>query len=482
MNVLTVAGILICVSAVLGIGGYWCARKRIPKEIRQTGTKSLWYLGYWPGNWKRKVVRLLHLEDAEAQYYKKLYVNEQPGTKRMENDCKCGTAILAILAGLGVALLLAMRLGAFSEMKLHELQRPESGIGITRLKAKYEGQEYELSVSVSERRLSAEEIRKSLEHAEDDLLKAMLGNNKSADEITEALVFPATVPGTSIGVTWNTSDYRIVDYTGAIFPEECEKNGNIVVITATLLLGEEDRWFQYPVRVLPKSGSEIGQAESVLQKTLYDCEEKQAYEPSVTLPKTIGEETVEFYRERRLSPEIFAVYAGLLLIVVFVLLILRMKQDSKERERQLLRDYPDLVSKLSLLLEAGMTPRFAWKRIVTDYLSHRKDGIRYAYEEMLHTENHLNSGISEETAYEEFGKRCGNIRYLRFSSMLVQNLKMGSSGIFPILRREAAEAFCDRKEQAKQKGEEAGTKLLVPMAGILVIILAMILIPAFMTL
>ena len=51
----------------------------------------------------------------------------------------------------------------------------------------------------------------------------------------------------------------------------------------------------------------------------------------------------------------------------------------------------------------------------------------------------------------------------------------------PLLRNEAAEAFADHRERVKQSGEEAGTKLLVPMAGILVLILAIIMIPAFMS-
>ena len=100
---------------------------------------------------------------------------------------------------------------------------------------------------------------------------------------------------------------------------------------------------------------------------------------------------------------------------------------------------------------------------------------------MRNTRNRLNAGVPEETAYEEFGRNCGNIRYLRLSSVLVQNLKKGTGGLVLLLRKEAAEAFADRRERVKQSGEEAGTKLLVPMAGILVLILAIIMIPAFMS-
>ena len=181
----------------------------------------------------------------------------------------------------------------------------------------------------------------------------------------------------------------------------------------------------------------------------------------------------------------FAILFLLMIIGLFALWESEDKRLRKEREDQLLRDYPDLVSKITLLLQAGLTLRSAWDRITEDYESskelQRKKETRYVYEEMRSIRNRLNAGVPEENAYEEFGRNCGNIRYLRLSSLLVQNLKKGTGGLIPLLRKEAAEAFAERKERVKQKGEEAGTRLLIPMAGILVLILAIIMIPAFLS-
>jgi hypothetical protein len=41
------------------------------------------------------------------------------------------------------------------------------------------------------------------------------------------------------------------------------------------------------------------------------------------------------------------------------------------------------------------------------------------------------------------------------------------------------EAFEERKETAKRLGEEAGTKLLIPMMIMLVLVLVIIMVPAF---
>ena len=46
---------------------------------------------------------------------------------------------------------------------------------------------------------------------------------------------------------------------------------------------------------------------------------------------------------------------------------------------------------------------------------------------------------------------------------------------------EAVQAMEDRKSRAKQLGEEAGTRLLVPMLFMLVIVLMIVVVPAFLS-
>ena len=50
-----------------------------------------------------------------------------------------------------------------------------------------------------------------------------------------------------------------------------------------------------------------------------------------------------------------------------------------------------------------------------------------------------------------------------------------------ILKSEAAEAFEERKNMARKAGEEAGTKLLVPMFIMLAVVMAIMVIPAFLS-
>ena len=54
-----------------------------------------------------------------------------------------------------------------------------------------------------------------------------------------------------------------------------------------------------------------------------------------------------------------------------------------------------------------------------------------------------------------------------------------SRRLLELLEAEETEAFAQRKENARREGEKAGTRLLIPMFGMLVIVIAIVMIPAF---
>ena len=159
-----------------------------------------------------------------------------------------------------------------------------------------------------------------------------------------------------------------------------------------------------------------------------------------------------------------------------------MNQREKQRREELLREYPSMISKFTMLLSTGTTLKNAWEKIVQNYEMQKEQlGKQEVYEEMLLTYREMQGGVSEAEAYEKFGKRCGITVYVKFGAMLAQNLRKGSKGISDILRMEAIQSFENRKSTAKRLGEEAGTKLLMPMMGMLMVVLIMVMVPAFLT-
>ena len=161
------------------------------------------------------------------------------------------------------------------------------------------------------------------------------------------------------------------------------------------------------------------------------------------------------------------------------------KRRETERQQQMLADYPEIVSKLSLLLGAGMNISLAWEKIALVYRTKRERQeieCRYAYEEMLGTLYEMQEGIGELRAFENFGERCRLSAYRKLSSLIVQNIRKGAKGMQRLLEEEEWEAFEQRKARARKAGEEAGTKLMLPMIMMLVIVLVILIVPAGLTL
>jgi len=156
----------------------------------------------------------------------------------------------------------------------------------------------------------------------------------------------------------------------------------------------------------------------------------------------------------------------------------------KQRRKQLRYDYSEVVAKLTLLSGAGMSIRRAWEKIATDYARKLKSpsAERHAvYDEMLATLRQLQSGMSENAAYAEFGRRCDTKEYRKLGTLLEQNVRKGTRGLAALLAQESAEAFEQRKNLARQLGEEAGTKLLLPMILMLVVVMVIVMVPAMMS-
>lgn len=174
------------------------------------------------------------------------------------------------------------------------------------------------------------------------------------------------------------------------------------------------------------------------------------------------------------------IFAGMLLLIARER---QREQENTRRKEQMMRDYPNLVTKLCLLVQAGMTMRRAFGKTALDYRKYKqeKEEPRYAYEEMLLTYYEMESGVLESQAYENFGRRCGQVQYRTLATLLSQNVKKGSQGLLDILERESIAAFEDRKRQARIQGDAAATRLLIPMVMMLVVVLVILMVPAGMS-
>lgn len=145
-------------------------------------------------------------------------------------------------------------------------------------------------------------------------------------------------------------------------------------------------------------------------------------------------------------------------------------KEIKLRRRQLSIGFSEFVSILVLLINAGMNAFSALERIALDK---RKTGL--FYEEIKVTYQEIINGKPEAEAYEDFAQRCRIPEISKFITILIQNIKKGNDEMTIALRQQVKEGWDLRKNLAKALGEEASTKLLLPMmltfGGILLIVI-----------
>lgn len=362
------------------------------------------------------------------------------------------------------------------------LQRNPHGQGDSsaQLRASIGEDEEEFSVTVSEQEYTEEELDAVFQEASEDLEKMILGENESLDEVRDDLELISEIPETGISVSWEIDNYEVMDLQGNLISENLTDDGTLVKLSASLLYGERQAVHEFYAKVYPTMISRAERQMSDLKEEIARADEETASEDHLVLPNQINGERVEWsYTADTRAFAILILGAGTAAMIC-VSKDQSGKEEEKRRIRQMKTDYPQIINKFNLYIGAGMTIRRAWSCIADDYEKKRERyGKRVAYEEMIYTLHEIQGGAPEGECYEKYGNRCGISRYRKFGTMLSQNLRKGSRGITDLLEREAEEAFEDRKNMAKKLGEEAGTKLMIPMFIMLAVVFVIVTVPAF---
>ena len=275
-------------------------------------------------------------------------------------------------------------------------------------------------------------------------------------------------------------DEEYLETDGKLIHNELSQSSVIEVtahITCQEFKKEETFWCCIRSRASPLTMQEQ------LQRQLQKLEEEDREQEYVMLPTEYRGKEIVWTQQTQKSGLLFLLATPVVCIILLLSKDKDLHKRVEEREEQMKIDYPELVSKLTLLLGAGMTVPNAWQRMVADYSKKNlpETKKRYAYEEMLLTANEWKNGVFQQDALNGFGKRCRIPCYNKLVMLLTQNLRSGSVNLSFLLQEEAFEAFEERKHLARRQGERAGTKLLLPMLLLLGIVMVIVVVPTFLS-
>lgn len=411
---------------------------------------------------------------------------------------KLSLILLLVIAFSFFSLILSLQhIGSSPDSFDGTLTRPENKEGDENIRLKFQMEskthnndvyEDEIVIPNHARALSQKEWEEVLKEAIPYLEQEMLGINKSLNYVYSDLNFLREIPETGISVDWIPDDYRLVSERGAVRNTDITEKINTKV---TAVLEYRDRRVEHtiPLTIWPAVIDHKDKLYQDLLKVIDETDKATGSNNKWTLPEELGDYIIKWEKPESNSAGSVLLLGLFAAVLVWLIFDRDLENGLKRRNNQMLQDYPEIINKFCLLVNAGMTIKQAWFNISEDYIEKKNDRkggkrheyMRYAYEEMTVTLYELKLGIPEAQAFDQFGRRTGLLPYMKFSSLLVQNLKKGNKDMVNLLKLESVEAFHERKDAAKKLGEEASTKLLAPMIIMLFIVLIIIMIPAFIS-
>lgn len=176
---------------------------------------------------------------------------------------------------------------------------------------------------------------------------------------------------------------------------------------------------------------------------------------------------------------------GLMLAVVLAIKpYIDAKSKVAKRKYQIILTLPDMLSRLQLLVGAGENLQRAFIKIAfsSQRSSHSAEvcASEALVKEWRLAAQALQNGQSFSDALERFNRNCAVQEVSIFTTVLLLNYKRGGDQLVLALRELSYSLWERRKSIARMKGEEASSKLVFPLVGILFIMIVLIAAPAIM--
>lgn len=397
----------------------------------------------------------------------------------VQNPCRI--LFIFSLMGLLIGFLEANGSGGIADGKI---KRGAPGEGALETEAVFylceDGTEYPISLTIEERAYQKSEERSLISKAIKEIERTFCGENPSMGQIALDPVVSEQYQDGAVSAEWMFSKPDIISNEGKLIPFSHKEGRQEVEAVVALSCGESEELYRFTFWAVPGAQTKREQAVLEIQREIAlqgDTEE------AVLLPDEINGQGVLWKPAKSAQP--FEILGLGVLAAIAAAYAVREQTRKKEqkRKRGLLLEYPEFVSKLSLLLGAGMSISGALRKMSQMYQKRRAEGgaVKEAYEELERMVFEMENGMGELRAYQAFSNRCGLQPYRKLASLLIAGQKVGNCRLREQLNEEVDRVFLERKNAARKLGEEAGTKMLLPMMMMLVIVMGIVVVPAFLS-
>ena len=338
-----------------------------------------------------------------------------------------------------------------------------------------------IEIPITKRTYSKDEAKEAIKKGLEEILLTLLGENSSLQNITTDLNLTNEISDLGLSVKWDFGESELIDILGNVHNENLKENINLD-IEVDLSYETYEESYIIPITVCPKILSNDERLLKGLIDKIAIVDKESIQKDGYTLPDTYDGKSLIYHYGEAFNFNIIPIMGTVIAILLYLQEKEKERRSTEKRKRELMKDYPDIVSKLIVFIGAGLSVRQSWESIVIDYENECKENNerRYAYEEMVKALAKLKTGIYENTVYKDFGRSCALRQYMKLASLLEQNRRNGLANLHSLLSMESQSAWDERINLARREGEELNTKLLLPLFMMLLIVMMIIIVPALL--
>ena len=144
---------------------------------------------------------------------------------------------------------------------------------------------------------------------------------------------------------------------------------------------------------------------------------------------------------------------------------------ARQRQEEIDKDFPNVISKLALLVTAGMN-------IVKAIEETAYSDNSIIYLEFQKAVKEMKQSVTVEAALVHLQCRCNNKYLDKLVTIVSKSYVAGNANLADNLRTINAECWLDKKHNARRMGEVVQNKLFIPTMLMFVGILVVIIVPA----
>lgn len=217
-----------------------------------------------------------------------------------------------------------------------------------------------------------------------------------------------------------------------------------------------------------------------IRKTVYQINNDKDSK-RVSLPDQLSDGTrIQWVPQKKPSGFLLLAILGISGLFIFKSRDAELARLERMSKESVLRDLPEFVNKLVLMLNAGLVMRTAFQKVILEH-NKRTGGVNdYFYSQLsqIMTKcNETNSSIQKE--FRDFAVRTGIVEFMRLSNIINDSMIKGSD-LMTQLRLEGDNLWAARRKQMEEKGKIAESKLTFPLMVLLLVLVMITIAPAMM--